>query len=244
MIWAANSVYIQLTPQPMPHCRVTFVQDSCAPDTALQQSLHQSQEIEVLESAPYSSEGLQNLQKYRPDVVILDLDQPEIDGVQMVRKIKAMETCDLKVLVLSERHDMKSVLDILAAGASSYCRPNTPLATLAEVIQTTAEGQAWIDPAVAPIVLKQLQQSYGRFCGTGVDIQPDSSPDLLVSPLSERELQVLQLIVAGYDNAAIATQLSIGIGTVKTHVRHILSKLSACDRTQAAVRALRLGLVP
>ncbi len=243
MIWAANSACIQLASSPMPRCRVTFVQESCAPDTALQRLLHRSQEIEVLESASSSPQGLQSLEKRRPDVVILELDRPEFDGVQMVRKIKAVDTCDLKVLVLSERHDVKTVLDILAAGASSYCRPNTPLAILTEVIQTTAEGQAWIDPAVAPIVLKQLQQSYGRFCGTVVDIQPDTSPDLLVSPLSERELQVLQLIVAGYDNAAIAIQLSIGIGTVKTHVRHILSKLSACDRTQAAVRALRLGLV-
>ena len=244
MICAANSAYIQLAAQPMSHCRVTFVQDSCVPDTALQRSLHQSQDIEVLESASSSPEGLQSLEKRRPDVVILDLDRPEFDGVQMIRKIKAVETCDLKVLVLSKRRDVKTVLDSLAAGASSYCKPNASVATLTEVIQTTAEGQAWIDPAIAPIVLKQLQQSYGRFCGPGAEIQPDTSPDLLVSPLSERELQVLQLIVAGYDNAAIATQLTIGIGTVKTHVRHILSKLSACDRTQAAVRALRLGLVP
>ncbi len=127
-----------------------------------------------------------------------------------------------------------------AAGADSYCMKDVKQDQLVEALKTTREGNAWIDPAIARIVLRQSQKS-PQPMGIGGGLGQE---DLVQSyPLTERELEVLQLIVDGYSNAAIADKLFITVGTVKTHVRNILNKLCADDRTQAAVRALRTGLV-
>jgi DNA-binding NarL/FixJ family response regulator len=116
---------------------------------------------------------------------------------------------------------------------------------LVEAVKTTYSGNSWIDPAIARIVLNQVQTQENNGDAT-VSIQATSPEDqqLLEScPLTDRELEVLQLIVDGCSNSEIAERLFITVGTVKTHVRNILNKLCADDRTQAAVRALRSGLV-
>lgn len=241
MIWAASKrLSIQLVSCTMPPCRITFVQGGSLTHATVQTALTHDRRVEVLENAAADSQGLQLLESSQPDVVIVGIDLPSVNGIEMTRQIKALKTCDLKVLILTQQDEAQTVVEAFLAGANSYCLKDTPIASLVDIIQATAQGQAWIDPAVAPFVLKQLRSGY---VSGSADIQPESSSESGTSPLSDRELQVLQLIVGGYDNAAIALQLHIGIGTVKTHVRHILSKLSACDRTQAAVRALRLGLV-
>jgi DNA-binding NarL/FixJ family response regulator len=232
----------------MPPCRITFIQGGSPTHAALQASLARDRRIEILENAATDSQGLQFLETSQPDVVIVGIDPPELDGIEMTRQIKALETCDLKVLILTQQDEAETVLKAFVAGANSYCLKNKPLTAFVDIIQATAQGQAWIDPAIAPIVLTHLRQSYEPIDKPSDTVGPASQPDssdvtFPLSPLSNRELQVLQLIVGGYDNATIAVRLQIGIGTVKTHVRHILRKLSACDRTQAAVRALRLGLV-
>ncbi|MER3475994.1 MAG: DNA-binding response regulator, partial [Leptolyngbya sp. ERB_1_2] len=132
-----------------------------------------------------------------------------------------------------------------AAGADSYCMKDISGDRLAEAIQTTAGGNAWIDPAIARIVLSQVKFSQPA-AATTVTINKLSSEDSgMISdyPLTVRELDVLELIVDGRSNAEIAERLYITIGTVKTHVRNILNKLCVNDRTQIAVRALRAGLV-
>jgi DNA-binding NarL/FixJ family response regulator len=114
---------------------------------------------------------------------------------------------------------------------------------LVEAVRLTHEGQVWIDPTIARIVLNQAKHIA---TSASVDISrngEDYAQVLEMTPLTERELEVLELIVAGFSNAQIASELYITVGTVKTHVCNILNKLSASDRTQAAVRALRTGLV-
>jgi len=139
------------------------------------------------------------------------------------------------------------VLAAFAAGADSYCMKDASLQRLAEALHATHEGNAWIDPAIARIVVHQMQEAHTPVEQTQlVTIQaaePEYSQMLESYPLTDRELEVLQLIVDGYSNAAISDKLFITVGTVKTHVRNILNKLCADDRTQAAVRALRSGLV-
>jgi DNA-binding NarL/FixJ family response regulator len=224
----------------MPHCRIAFIEDRDPKHTSLHRALAKDDTIEALENAAVDAEGLTRLEAYRPDVVVIEMDEPDLDGIEAARRVKTL--CNLKVLILTHRDDAQTVLDAFAAGADSYCMKNKPLSALVSAIQTTAQGQAWIDPAIANVVLSQLRQSYRRF-SSAASTEQSEPLNLEAYPLSERELQVLQLIVDGLDNAAIAIQLHIGIGTVKTHVRHVLSKLSVNDRTQAAVRALRLGLV-
>jgi DNA-binding NarL/FixJ family response regulator len=224
----------------MPHCRIAFIEDHDPAHTSLQQALAQDDKIEALENAAVDAEGLTRLEAYQPDVVVIEMDEPDLNGIEVTRRVKTH--CNLKVLILTHQDDAQTVLDAFAAGADSYCMKDKPLSALVSAIQTTAQGQAWIDPAIANVVLSQLRQSYRRFSGAALTAQLGTPFTLEAYPLSERELQVLQLIVDGLDNATIALQLHIGIGTVKTHVRNILSKLSVSDRTQAAVRALRLGL--
>jgi DNA-binding NarL/FixJ family response regulator len=224
----------------MPHCRIAFIEDRNPMHTSLHQALAQDDKIETLEDAAVDAEGLTRLEAYRPDVVVIEMDESGLTGIEVARRVKTL--CNLKVLILTHQDDAQTVLDAFAAGADSYCMKDKPLSALVSAIQATAQGQAWIDPAIANVVLSQLRQSYRRFSSAASTVQSEP-PNLEAAPLSERELQVLQLIVDGLDNAAIAIQLHIGIGTVKTHVRHVLSKLSVSDRTQAAVRALRLGLV-
>jgi DNA-binding NarL/FixJ family response regulator len=224
----------------MSYCRIAFIDDSDPADPSLHQALAQEDKIEALENAAVDAEGLTRLEAYQPDVVVVEMDRPNLDGIEVTRRVKTLR--NLKVLILTHQDDAQTVLDAFAAGADSYCMKDKPLSALVSAIQATAQGQAWIDPAIANVVLTQLRQSYRRYSSTATTLQAEDLSTEETYPLSDRELQVLQLIVDGLDNAAIAIELHIGIGTVKTHVRHILGKLSVSDRTQAAVRALRLGL--
>jgi DNA-binding NarL/FixJ family response regulator len=157
------------------------------------------------------------------------------------------------VLILTLRDNKEAVLAAFAAGADSYCMKDIKFDNLLEAVRVTYNGNAWIDPAIARIVLEQAQQKNPHKPeGTSFETKtavnnPESTEDNqeIIEPytLTERELEVLQLIVEGCSNAVIAERLYITVGTVKTHVRNILNKLCADDRTQAAVRALRSGLV-
>ncbi len=155
------------------------------------------------------------------------------------------------MLILTLRDNKEAVLAAFAAGADSYCMKDIKFDNLLEAVRVTYNGNAWIDPAIARIVLQQAQQN-PRSPEGGLADQKNlaQNPDLGDNQefidsytLTERELEVLQLIVEGCSNALIAERLYITVGTVKTHVRNILNKLCADDRTQAAVRALRSGLV-
>jgi DNA-binding NarL/FixJ family response regulator len=151
---------------------------------------------------------------------------------------------------LTLRDNKEAVMAAFAAGADSYCMKDISFDNLLEALRVTYSGNAWIDPAIARIVLQQAQQT-PEGGETALDTKTvsinaaDAEYDQMIAayPLTERELEVLQLIVEGCSNAIIAEKLYITVGTVKTHVRNILNKLCADDRTQAAVRALRSGLV-
>jgi DNA-binding NarL/FixJ family response regulator len=175
----------------------------------------------------------------------------------VTRRFKAQQTAGdeslhdgqggTKVLILTMHDSEDSVLAAFAAGADSYSVKDVKLDKLVEAIEATHQGNAWIDPAIARIVLQETQKPRPDLESdrqTTIDaVSPQYEELIDADPLTNRELEVLELIVAGHNNAAIADALQISIGTVKTHVRNILSKLCASDRTQAAVRALRSGLV-
>ncbi|HEY9846153.1 MAG TPA: response regulator transcription factor, partial [Candidatus Caenarcaniphilales bacterium] len=132
----------------------------------------------------------------------------------------------------------------------SYCMKDVTLDNLPKALRATAEGHAWIDPAIARFVLQQVRKhqpqsrvAIGRKTVTINAVDPDYGKMIQTCPLTERELEILELIVQGESNAAIGEKLYITVGTVKTHVRNLLNKLCADDRTQAAVQALRCGLI-
>ncbi|MBK1987607.1 response regulator transcription factor [Sphaerospermopsis aphanizomenoides BCCUSP55] len=239
----------------MSKIRIALIEDHELTRVSIRTALLQKKEIEIVGEASNAVDGLNMLKTTQPDIAIVDIGLPDKDGIELTRDLKATaedENLNTKVLILTLRDNKEAVLAAFAAGADSYCMKDVKFDNLLEAVRVTYNGYAWIDPAIARIVLQQAQQN---------PIKPEPTPDrsdqtvaddlesleneqnLGLYTLTERELEVLQLIVEGCSNAIIAQRLFITIGTVKTHVRNILNKLSADDRTQAAVRALRSGIV-
>ncbi|AFZ58169.1 response regulator transcription factor [Anabaena cylindrica FACHB-243] len=238
----------------MSKIRIALIEDHDLTRVGIRTALMQKEEIEIVGEAGNADEGLKMLKKLQPDIAIVDIGLPDKDGIELTKELKAVaegEELDTKVLILTLRDNKEAVLAAFAAGADSYCMKDIKFDNLLEAVRVTYNGNAWIDPAIARIVLQQAQQSPQRLTSISSDpkISVNSSESLETQQsiedysLTERELEVLQLIVEGCSNAIIAERLYITIGTVKTHVRNILNKLCADDRTQAAVRALRSGIV-
>ncbi|WP_204140130.1 response regulator transcription factor [Halomicronema sp. CCY15110] len=229
--------------------RIIIIEDHDLTRMGLKAALRQHPGITVVGEAATGREGLRLLNQLQPDVAIVDIGLPDLDGIEVTRQFKETEDAGqlpaTKVLMLTMHDTEESVMAAFAAGADSYSVKDVDIKQLVEAIQLTHEGQVWIDPAIARIVLSQAKRM-APIAATGGDAEQrgdDYTQVLESAPLTERELEVLELIVAGYSNAKIAEELYITVGTVKTHVCNILNKLSASDRTQAAVRALRTGLV-
>ncbi len=239
----------------MTKIRVALIEDHDLTRVGIRTALLQKEEIEVVGEASNATEGLKMLKMLQPDIAIVDIGLPDKDGIELTKDLKSTGGSEsaTKVLILTLRDNKEAVLAAFAAGADSYCMKDIKFDNLLEAVRVTYNGNAWIDPAIARIVLQQARQNPPRsevslasakLATTGsesVEGKPEENIDLYT--LTERELEVLQLIVEGCSNAVIAERLYITVGTVKTHVRNILNKLCADDRTQAAVRALRSGLV-
>ncbi len=239
----------------MTKIRVSLIEDHDLTRVGIRTALQQRQEIEVVGEAANASDGLKLIEAVHPDIAIVDIGLPDRDGIDLTRQIKANQEAGdgphTKVLILTLRDNKEAVLAAFAAGADSYCMKDISFDNLLEALRVTHGGNAWIDPAIARIVLQQAQQTPKGNTEAVTQSKTvainaaDAEYDQMIAayPLTERELEVLQLIVEGCSNAIIAEKLYITVGTVKTHVRNILNKLCADDRTQAAVRALRSGLV-
>lgn len=235
----------------MSKIRVALVEDHDLTRMGLRVALQQ-QGIDFLGEAATGAQGLNLIQTTQPDVAIIDIGLPDLDGIELTRQLK--ETGDdpkTRILILTMHDTEQAVLAAFAAGADSYCMKDVKSELLILAVQETAQGNSWIDPAIAGIVLEQMRHPvstggrspFSAVAATEAEAIGERVPAPEVHPLTERELEVLEMIVAGHSNALIAEKLYITIGTVKTHVRSILNKLSVDDRTQAAVQALRSGLI-
>jgi two-component system, NarL family, response regulator LiaR len=239
----------------MEDIRITLIEDHDLTRVGMRTALQQ-RGFNVIGEAANATDGLKLLETAKPDVAIVDIGLPDMDGIELTRRFKQTQVesaesgmVETKVLILTLQDNDDIVLAAFAAGADSYCMKDVSLDSLAEALRVTNSGNSWIDPAIARVVLHQARQ--GALDGEASEsktvsinaAEPEYNQIIEAYPLTERELEVLQLIVDGCSNAAIAEKLYITVGTVKTHVRNILNKLCADDRTQAAVRALRSGLV-
>jgi NarL family two-component system response regulator LiaR len=186
-------------------------------------------DLVVVAEAGTGEDAVQLTHEHIPDVVLMDLVMPGMDGVEATRKIKDASP-RTQIIVLTSYHQDEHIFPALKAGAISYLLKDVKARELVEAIRRAARGDATLHPRVAARVIKQ-------FSG-GHDIQ-----EHLFTSLTERELEVLTLIARGNTNKNIADELVITIGTVKGHVSNILSKLHLADRTQAAVYAWREGIV-
>jgi DNA-binding NarL/FixJ family response regulator len=236
----------------MSEIKVVVIEDHNLTRMGLRAALQAEAEIKIVGEAANANDGLQLLKTLKPDVATIDIGLPGMDGIELTRKYRQLqqgsEEYTTKLLILTMQNSEDAVLAAFGAGADSYCMKDIESDKLIDAVKTTYTGSPWIDPAIADIVLRQVRQddvtggtSSKRVIIEGLDTEVEKTIETF--PLTQREKEVLELIVAGCDNAEIAKRLFLTVGTVKTHVRGILSKLCVADRTQAAVRALRAGLV-
>lgn len=241
---------------------VILIEDHDLSRIGLCAALKQYEDIEIIDNAANGNDGLQKIKTHQPDIALVDIGLPDIDGIEVTQQLKQYQAenseFNTKILMLTMHNSEDSVMAAFAAGADSYSLKDVSMDNLVQAIRNTHEGNAWLDPAIAKIVLKQAQSTQENSPSVSVVSSPTEQKEdtqaitavaeeyqqlIQTYPLTDRELEVLELIVAGCSNAEISEKLYITVGTVKTHVCHILNKLCADDRTQAAVRALRAGLV-
>ncbi|MEM1292602.1 MAG: response regulator transcription factor [Cyanobacteria bacterium P01_H01_bin.162] len=232
--------------------RIALIEDHNLTRMGLKVAFNEQSDIELVGEAASGETGLSLLLSRQPDVAVVDIGLPDIDGIEVVRRLREQTPADAKtttkILMLTMHDSEDSVMAAFAAGADSYCMKQTELSELMIAVRETYEGNSWIDPAIASIVLRQMRKNPVAAGGVESTIEinalaPEYTQVLDNYPLTERELEILELIVGGCSNAEIAERSYITVGTVKTHVRNILNKLGVDDRTKAAVRALRAGLV-
>ena len=210
--------------------RVLICDDQQVVCEGLRTILTSSPDIEVVGLAHDGAQALELTASTRPDVVLMDLKMPVVNGVQATRELHARFPA-VRVLVLTTYDVDQWVFDAIRAGASGYLLKDSPREALVAAVVGTAAGKTHIDPSVAGRLFNHIAQ------GTP---GPESA---VLESLTERERQVLSLLGRGLSNAAIAGHLHVAEGTVRNHVSAVLSKLDLADRTQAALLALRCGLV-
>ena len=204
--------------------RVLIVDDHAVVREGLRTFLELQDGIEVAGEAEDGRAAVAEAERLAPDVVVMDLVMPELDGVGAMRELR-QRVPRARVIVLTSFLDDERLLPAMRAGAAGYLLKNVEPKELARAIRLADAGEAMIDPAVAARLVDALVE------GPGED-QPDLTP---------REQEVLDLIGRGYANKRIAQELGISEKTVKTHVGHVLAKLGVSDRTQAALYAARVG---
>ncbi len=232
--------------------RVALIEDHDVVRIGLRTVLQIQAGIQVVGEASNGTQGLHLVQTTPVDVALVDVGLPGIDGIELTQQFRKFQQehpdSTTKIVMLTMLGSEETVLASFAAGADSYCMKDIGIEQLIEAIRMTHLGNAWIDPAVASIVLRQMKTSIVQPNTQKQTIEirslePEYEQVLASDPVTDREREVLELMVAGCTNVDIAARLYITVGTVKTHVRNILAKLCADDRTEAAVRALRSGII-
>lgn len=214
--------------------RVLVVDDQTLFREALTTLLEMRAEVEVVGAAEDGVEALELVERLRPDVVLMDLRMPVLDGVDTTRRLR-VEHPEVRVLVLTTFDGDDEVFPALRAGAVGYLLKDATAPRLVEAVLAAARGESVLQPSVAAKVLARMSQL------PELPSEPRSQP--LVDPLTQRELEVLRAVADGLSNREAAERLYLSEGTVKNHVTHVLGKLGVRDRTQAALRARALGLL-
>jgi NarL family two-component system response regulator LiaR len=205
---------------------VLVVDDHAVVREGLRTFLELQDGIAVVGEAADGEEAVRQAEALRPDVVLMDLVMPRLDGVGAMRELRRRLPAT-RVIVLTSFAEDERLLPAIQAGAAGYLLKNVAPTELARAVRAAHAGEALLDPVVAARLVEAIAQPPG-----------EPAPERLTG----REQEVLRLIARGFSNKRIARELGIAEKTVKTHVGHILGKLGVTDRTQAAVHAVRMGL--
>ena len=188
--------------------------------------------VENIYEAESAEDCLEFLEKYRIDLVVMDLGLPGMDGIEATKNVKQYNQ-EIKVVILTSHNDTQEVLNSLKAGANAYCSKEINPKRLTQVVSSVLDGASWFDPSISHVVLEAAAQFQSE-----KTVKPEKDYGL-----TARETQILKLITEGYSNNEIANELFVSINTTKAHVASILQKLEVDDRLQAALKALKERLV-
>ncbi|HSC12980.1 MAG TPA: response regulator transcription factor [Rhodanobacteraceae bacterium] len=209
--------------------RVLICDDQDVVREGLRSILGTASGIEVVALAENGARALELFEQHQPDVVLMDLNMPVMNGIQATRRLRERHP-DARILALTTYDADEWVFDVIRAGAAGYLLKDTPRAELIRAIEGTANGLTFVDPNVAGKLFSRV--SGGRI----------ASDAALAAELSARERDIVKLLARGMSNADIANRLHLSEGTVRNYVSSIFDKLGVADRTQAAIVALRHGL--
>jgi DNA-binding NarL/FixJ family response regulator len=219
--------------------RVTIVEDHEMARMGLSFALSNSGEIEVVGTAADGLEGIEQAVQVKPDLVVMDIGLPTVDGIEATRKIKN-SVPEIKVLMYTSRDNEDDILDSFQAGADGYITKGATSDQTVSAIKAVCDGLPWIDPAIARVVLSNIRKnSEVDEHAKGIDYKKGKN----LYGLTEREMEVLALLVEGLNNPQISKKLVITIATTKTHVHNILQKLYVKTRSKAVATAMKDKLV-
>lgn len=223
----------------MDNVKVLLVEDHTMTRMGLSLVLEKAQGIELIAEAEDGISGVEMARELSPDVILMDIGLPNIDGIEATRRIKENQP-ESRVLIFTSRDNEDDVFASFKAGADGYIMKGSTPEQTTNAIRAVSDGTAWIDPAIARLVLSSIQRNDTNLTPSG-EINYKAGKNTY--GLTEREMEVLALIVEGLSNPQIADRLFITRATAKAHVHSILQKLYVDDRTKAAIMAMKEGLV-
>jgi DNA-binding NarL/FixJ family response regulator len=234
------------------HIKILLVEDHLLTRIGLKTIVERIEDFKVVGEAEDGEEAVRKAEELHPDIILMDVGMPKMDGIEASRKIK--EKLDgVEIVMLTSHDNERDIFASLAAGAGGYCLKDVAPERLYQAIRSVKAGDVWLDSTIAGKVLRRYSTppeapAGGPAASPSAERAGDAGDQAaanksLPEPLSPRELEVLTLLVDGLSNQQIADKLIISLATAKTHVRNILNKLAVDDRTQAAVHAMRRGIV-
>jgi len=216
--------------------KVVIVEDYKLTRVGLRSALNEFEGLQVVGEAEDGEKGLNIIKDLRPDVILMDLGLPGINGIEATQQVKAFDE-NIKVIILTSHDRDEEVLAALGSGANAYCLKDIEPNTLVNVIKNVSSGAAWLDPAIAKVALNLFPKPESTQLLNSSEISDARAQ------LTEREMEVLRLLVKGKSNTEIAKDLIVSVHTAKAHVCSILQKLCVDDRVQAAVKAIKENII-
>lgn len=223
----------------MDNIKILLVEDHTVFRMGLSLIFENTQGLELIGEATTGKQGVDMALKLTPDIVLMDIGLPEMDGIQATKMIKKSNP-NMKILIFTSRDNENDVFDSLSAGADGYIMKGATEDQIINAVKAVSAGTAWLDPAIARLVLSNVKR------------EPSTQPQQVtqqtknsknVYGLTNKELEVLGLIVEGKNNEQIAKSLVVTLATAKAHVHNILQKLYVKNKTQATIQAIKEGIV-